>query len=403
MIHISFCTSNLYAKFAGTSMLSVLENTSTPPRSVIVHILHDNSLTAENRDNFNYIAGMYNQCVNFYNVEVLCAQKIAELQKLWPSINDMPLPIVAFYRLFIPDLLDRTAEKVIYLDSDIIVNLDIAELWSVALGDEFLAAVSEKEIGNPVERTVPLCAAGIVKAEDYFNSGVLVMGLKKFLNEAETLKNSIRYVSESTLGIYMDQDVLNYAFSTRYLKLPTKFNTFTRCFSENDEATRRRIYHYSGGHLNLDLRSWLNRLWLKYLAKTPWFNGGALGRLGEGIRRLCAEQKDFAVQVSAMMAGKVRAFFVQPSMVDAMRQAFRIREDEELIVADSAESLQRMAQSMARGGKVFFVLLPVEFRTVQPILTRAGFVEGRDFVDAMKFLSDAHGVPLNTYSLIKLL
>lgn len=31
MIHVAYCTSNIYSKFAATSMLSLFENVSTPP------------------------------------------------------------------------------------------------------------------------------------------------------------------------------------------------------------------------------------------------------------------------------------------------------------------------------------------------------------------------------------
>lgn len=31
MIHVAFATSNLYAKFAGTMLLSMFENCNTPP------------------------------------------------------------------------------------------------------------------------------------------------------------------------------------------------------------------------------------------------------------------------------------------------------------------------------------------------------------------------------------
>lgn len=52
MIHVAYGTGNLYAKFAGTSMLSIFENTTS---DVTVHILHDNTLTNDNRDKFSWM------------------------------------------------------------------------------------------------------------------------------------------------------------------------------------------------------------------------------------------------------------------------------------------------------------------------------------------------------------
>ena len=70
MIHVCFCfrdKTGRYAKFAGTSMFSLFDNTKS---EVTVHLLHDDTLTQENRDKFSYIAGRYNQSVKFYNISV---------------------------------------------------------------------------------------------------------------------------------------------------------------------------------------------------------------------------------------------------------------------------------------------------------------------------------------------
>ena len=65
MIHVCFCfrdKTGRYAKFAGTSMLSVFENTDS---EVTVHILHDDTLTPDNRDKFSYLAGRFSKFVKF--------------------------------------------------------------------------------------------------------------------------------------------------------------------------------------------------------------------------------------------------------------------------------------------------------------------------------------------------
>ena len=72
MIHVCFGLydkTGRYSKFTGTAMLSLFENTSA---DVTVHILHDDTLTQDNREKFIYLAGRYNQAVKFYNVEELC-------------------------------------------------------------------------------------------------------------------------------------------------------------------------------------------------------------------------------------------------------------------------------------------------------------------------------------------
>ena len=73
MIHVCFGLydkTGSYSKFTGTAMLSLFDNTTS---NVTVHILHDNTLTNDNREKFSYVAGRYGQRVKFYNVEKLCA------------------------------------------------------------------------------------------------------------------------------------------------------------------------------------------------------------------------------------------------------------------------------------------------------------------------------------------
>ncbi|MBR3050926.1 MAG: hypothetical protein IKG61_05695 [Selenomonadaceae bacterium] len=60
MIHVCFGLydkTGSYSKFTGTAMLSLFENTSA---DVTVHILHDETLTQDNREKFIYLAGRYN-------------------------------------------------------------------------------------------------------------------------------------------------------------------------------------------------------------------------------------------------------------------------------------------------------------------------------------------------------
>ena len=117
-----------YSKFVGTSMLSIFENTTA---DVTVHILHDNTLTADNYGKFNYIAGRYGQQVKFYNLEINYAQNIEDIKKNMPSLLNSRYSIASMYRLFIPKLFDSTINKIIYFDADTIVNIDIEELWKI--------------------------------------------------------------------------------------------------------------------------------------------------------------------------------------------------------------------------------------------------------------------------------
>ena len=349
------------------------------------------------------MAGQYNQLVKFYNVEELCAEKLAEINEAFPNANKTPYSVATFYRFLIPNALPSTIDKCIYLDSDIIVNLDINELWRIELDDTPLGASAEIEIEYESWKLSDkkyLIKTNQVALEDYFNAGVLLMNLSYLRNAGKRLQEGLKFLNQHPNIRLPDQDVLNYLFAKNYTKLPERFDVFVDKARITGQNIRRAIYHFIGQHLQLDMRDIFNRLWLKYFVKTPWFNEETIGRLYSGVQQMHVGLKNFAVQISAMMSGKTRAFFVLPQNVDATKKIFSIRDDEEIILAENQTSLQRLVDAMnsSRGKKVFFILAPgFPFQ----MLIQAGFVYGRDFLSGIEFLSEAHGVPLNSYEFVK--
>ena len=52
-------------------------------------------------------------------------------------------PPTVFLRIFAPYIIDPTAEKLIYLDVDTILQDDISKLWNIPLGDYTIGAVQD--------------------------------------------------------------------------------------------------------------------------------------------------------------------------------------------------------------------------------------------------------------------
>ena len=409
MIHICFGIhdkTGRYSKFTGTSMFSLFENTNS---KVTVHILHDNTLTLDNREKFFYVAGQYNQLVKFYNVEELCKEKIDEFWRLIPAIKTAWSTIGTFFKLLIPRVIPVDIGKCIYLDSDMLVNLDIKELWQTDLGNKPLAAVPEMEADfisykSFSARNKYLLNTGLVEYEDYFNAGLFVMNLEYLRRAEDDIMRGVKWRGEHPQCNCFDQDIWNYLFSKNYIKLPVKFDQMTsdERKSNRNVQIRRVIYHYAGTETGcgLDINDPLNRLYLSYFIRTPWFNEETIGRLYTGFQQMHIGLKNSMVQISAIMSGKTRAFFTPPQNVEALKKIFSVRDDEEIILAENQASVQKLIDAMnsSRNKKVFFILAPGF--PVQALI-QAGFVYGKDFLSGFEFLSEAHGVPLNSYHLIK--
>jgi len=403
MIHVCFALrdeTGYSAKFVGTAMLSMFENIFKPLPSITVHILHDNTLTADNRSKFSYLAGRYGQHVKFYNVVELCADKIAEINTIFPSTDEIPSQGAAFYKFLILQVLPADIERAIYIESNTIVNTDISELWRIKLGIKALGAVPALDMGLNPHTQDKIVADGFVQQEDYFNSGVLLMNLR-FLRFKETsITDGMKFALKHKYFNLLDQTILNYCFSLQTVKLPTKFNQFVSWARRRNETVAKKIYQYTDDALRLEINEPFNSLWLEYFSKTPWFDVATVGKLYEDLQQVHIGLKKSMANISLVMNNKTRAFCVVPSYVDELKKIFNVRDEEEIILLENRESMQKLLDAMkeAQGKKIFFIMAQnFPFHT----LTKAGFVFGRDFLNAMEFLSEEQGASLNSNKLIQ--
>ena len=409
MIDICFCFSNKtgrYSKFVGASMASIFEKCSAP---VTIHILHDATLTADNRDKFLMLVNYHKQAVKFYNVDKLCADKLAVIKKIFPKVDKSRYTFGAFYRLFIPTVLPADVEKAICLDGDTIVTLDLNELWQVELGDKIFGVVTEAANKVNAASFFNLCRDGILNAEDYFNGGVLLMNLAALRASEETVTNGIRFLSENPqYDQFPYQDVLNYCFATRTLKLPVKFNSLVKNWRKINPEKNTAVWHYAGNKsFGLNMRDAFQRLWMHYFIRTPFFDEDSIGRLYSEMLKIHASFQNTATTLSAIVSGKSRAFFVEPGKIDALRKKFSVRDNEFMIIpGENEDSVQTLLDTMKtlKGKYVFFIMTEKFLNKNFPFgrLTDAGFVEGVDFVKGWEFLSEDMSA-LNSNALVKTL
>ena len=410
MIHVCYGLydkTGHYSKFTGTSMLSIFENTAAPANSITVHILHDNTLTQENINNFIYIAGRYNQRVKFHNVETLCADKIKYLRDNLEKYVNSRFSIGAFYRLLVsksffhPD----NVQKIIYLDSDTIVNLDIQELWNYPMQNFTVAAVPELlATHNHMIIKKFLLESQKVRVEDYFCSGIMTLNLDKL--DENFFKKGVDWLIFHPQCASPDQDILNNFFANGYCKLPEKFDSFVLALRlVKDMTLTERIYHYAGNTaVTFDMKDPYTRLFFEHFVKTPWFNFDLIGNAYDFTRQMYNERQKILLQLANILHDKQRAFLFSKENEEAMRYIFKINDAEEVIISDDANFGEKLFNSMknSQGKKVFFLLTDY-YSSIQPQLSNAGFVENQDFINVMWFMSETYGLPLETYPFLKAL
>lgn len=207
-----------YARHVGVVMASVFANTDA---KICVYLVHDDTLTLENQKKLTETARRFDQEIEFINVQGRIADYVPENKRGSARRG-------TYYSLMIPSLF--SFDKIIYLDCDIIVNMDIAKLWNVPISDHGIAAsldsfadVKIRKIKDFVRLRIVYKLLGIRK-ERYFNAGVFVMNLEK-IRSAYRFKETVDMFRERyrKLIILNDQEYLNYIFRDDSYIIDKKF------------------------------------------------------------------------------------------------------------------------------------------------------------------------------------
>ena len=394
MIHVCFGLhdkTGRYSKFTGTTLTSIFENTSA---QVTAHILHDNTLTKDNREKFSKLAERYNQHVELHNVEKLCPAEIKFLREHLVDKLKSRFGIGTFYRLLVKKFFG--GGRVIYLDSDIIINLDIAELWRQDLQGYSLAAVPEiQATSNHMLMDKVLLNAGKVRVEDYFNAGVILFNLRGL--DEKFFYDGLQFLINNPQCKSLDQDILNAFFSERYLKLAQKFNAFV---DTEELPAAQKIYHYAGHLMGFEISESLKRLWMEYFLKSGWLDTLAMGRLYEKFQAKDSETKNLLISLTAAMNGRRRAFITFAEYIENIKRVFAASDDELLVIENFRDTPHLIDTLKKSRRQSVFISLLENYPLLREWLTAEGFVENKDFFDGKKFLATSHVWQISSYDFI---
>lgn len=137
-------------------------------------------------------------------------------------------------RLF-ADMIPEIPYKIIYLDTDTIINGDLNELFKIDITNYELACVKDLYNWlNPYRW----------KVRKYFNSGVLLLNMKA-IRKTKLFKKSRELVATKKM-ISPDQDALNFLVKKK-LVLPEKFNAKDKYYKEivvHHFCNVRRKHHF---------------------------------------------------------------------------------------------------------------------------------------------------------------
>lgn len=205
-INVVFACDKNYAPCMTVAVKSLIENTGINNNYDIV-ILEDGLNFAYKKLITSFTKDYDNISIRFFNIK-----KYIERYDNYLFTNDY-FSLAAYFRILIPEVfLDY--EKVIYLDSDVMVMNDVALLYNTELGEN-LAGVT-RDVGTIMlywgKDDIKDYMDNNLKIPDmkkYFQNGVMLMNLEK-MREENFFKKFINTAKSITPPLYFaDQDIFN--------------------------------------------------------------------------------------------------------------------------------------------------------------------------------------------------
>lgn len=227
-IHVVFTVDENYVRHLGISMLSLLENNNTRS-SILISIIGDR-LSEKSHDALTGIAHNYNTSISFPEVDFEAFRKLETFGHLSRA---------TYGKLFIPDIIRD--DKVLYLDSDILVRSDLSPLWNTDISAYSAGAVVDPPITGFDGQSVHNQKLGIPPGESYFNAGVILMNLKN-CRQGQMARKAIEFKLHNSGTGYADQDAFNAVLWGKWLPLHPRWNVQSGMFKMyNDKKQRQKL------------------------------------------------------------------------------------------------------------------------------------------------------------------
>lgn len=234
--HILLCGDKNYIKYVGVTLSSIIIN--SPNKKWNFHIFVDD-ITEIDLKKLEQTADKYQININVYFINLNIIDKFST-----DMAGNTHISVAAYFRFIAFGALQDVCDKVLYLDSDILVKNDISCFWNINLENKIAIVIEDAHGKKQLDR---------VGVEKYFNSGVIFVDVNKW-NENFYSELCIQKGSEKVWR-FLDQDILNKVLDKNFVCLPKEYNfqyslsrLIDNCNKPNAEKLPNdvRIVHFIG-------------------------------------------------------------------------------------------------------------------------------------------------------------
>lgn len=216
IFHFAFCINDTYVPYICVTIKSIVENFRQ--QNITIHVLTDCiSDKSQQRLNEAIAGGECKIDLIVYNID---NSQLQGLKNTWSTY--------AWYRVLLPNYLQKDIDRVLYLDADTIVSNNISELFHLDMTNNAVAGCLDPESFN----TEAFLRCGYDKEKKYICSGVLMMNLN-YWREYQLTNKIIEWGRKNNNIIkFPDQDTINYICQDSKIVLPLKYGVMDFFFKE---------------------------------------------------------------------------------------------------------------------------------------------------------------------------
>jgi lipopolysaccharide biosynthesis glycosyltransferase len=305
IVDVAVAADRSYVRHAGVMLRSLLQQ--HPRQRFAIHFLHGGEIPGDELARLGDVIRTAGATLNNLAIPPAFRDRLAPHPRFGAA---------AWYRLLLPDLLPQLS-RVLYLDSDLVINEPVDRLWLDSLGNASVGAVTNALYPHQSRSWL---AELQVPPDRYFNSGVLVMNLER-LRTLGWVERCVTFIEKAqALLLYPDQDVLNALLWRERMTLPPRYNAQITLFDlpdrllpyppDESQIARRNpaIVHFIG-----PVKPWhdasghpFRSLYWRHLAETPW-----RGMPAEDPRWFNAVLRQIPLHWQALAVHRTRQFQAQ--------------------------------------------------------------------------------------------
>lgn len=277
-MNVIYSSDDNYARHVGIAITSLYEHNRDMPQ-LTVYLIDDN-ISPENHQRLDAIAQKY--CRQIHYIPFGPHKTRLTLNNKWE------LPISAYARLFVAEMVPETVDRILYLDCDTVICDSLQELWETDMEGKTIAAIED------VATCIFQSETDSPEPYRYICSGVILIDLKKWrtidaqkqmLDYLDGRKGVVRHHDQTILnGVFWNDcfilhpryDALTPTFLMSYENLKAYFKIWDRYYSKQEirESVKNpAIIHYTSSNIG---RPWENsahpkaKVYQKYWRASAW-------------------------------------------------------------------------------------------------------------------------------------